>query len=165
MFFELAPGLLSAPKDHYSPGQTDGTKNGYRAPLDLASPGPRSSQLSLPVLSYCQLFPLSILALPPPLHSAQMPSPPTSHRREAPADKTPSMPFPELQARVLWSQGLSMCPQEKILFPSQRICSPPLHPSNSWMSIALLHPSFFTAPLIAPSLLALTSKHTQVSSP
>lgn len=68
VFFELTPGLLSAPKEHPGSGQTRGTKNGRQARLDPCGPAPHpSSQLSLLMLNYCKPSPLPGPALPSPV--------------------------------------------------------------------------------------------------
>lgn len=71
LFFELAPGLLSAPKEHHSPGQTDGTKNGYQAPLHPCqawpslSPSAEVLQIAPHSPSLPSLLPCILLRCPP----------------------------------------------------------------------------------------------------
>ena len=106
----------------------------------------------------CKSQPLSTLPPCPASHlpySAQMSSPPTSHKKEVPSDMTSSALSPDL----LQSQGLSMCPQERTTPPP-----PPHHTTHSLDAVSTsapcpLHFSFFNAPLTIPSLLAPASKH------
>jgi len=100
--------------------------------------------------------PLSTLSPRPASHlpySAQMPSPLAAHKKEVPSDMTPSSLSPDL----LWSQGLSMCRQERTTLPTH-------HTTHTLDAVSTsaphpLHFSFFNAPLSPPSLLAPASKH------
>lgn len=143
-------------KNHHSPGQADGTKNGHQVLPDPCQAWP----LLQPTLSLdAELLQIIPSLNPCPLSSAALcldalTSYFSQKRGASRQDFLPS---------VLWSRRLSTNPQERTLFPSWKMCSPPLHPSPSWVLIVLLHPSFLNAPLIAP-LLALILRHTQVSS-